>query len=47
MFLVDGQLDASGKGIRTLCHDVKCLKLLQSLDGDLLLISCNTQQKGE
>ena len=48
MFLVDGQLDASGKGIRRLCHGVNSLKLPQSSDGALLPIPCNIiQQKGK
>ena len=47
MFLVDGQLDTSGKGIQPLCHDAYSLKLPQSSDGALLLIPCNIQQKGD
>ena len=46
MFLIDGQLDASCKGIQPLCHGLNNLKLPQSSDG-ALLIPCNIQQKGE
>ena len=46
MFLVDGQLAASGKGIQPLCHSVNNLKLSQSSVGDLLIL-CNIQQRGQ